>query len=94
MAGPHRLTSEPGPSRLPAWAGLAGAATLALALFLPGAAPPAPPDQGAVPAGSAPAGPAAAAAPAPPGTRSVPRPVGRLPSAPDAHAGARGGGLP
>lgn len=87
MAGPHRLTSEPGPSRLPAWAGLAGAASLALALFLPDAAPPAPPDEGAVPTGSAPAVRAGAAAYSPPVTLTVPGHVRRLPIDPVAQAG-------
>ncbi|OEJ96220.1 class F sortase [Streptomyces thermolilacinus] len=88
MGGPLRLTSEPGPSRLPAWAGLAGAASAALALFLPAAAPTAPPDAGAVPTGSAPAVPAVAAAHSPPVTLAVPGHVERLPIDPvaqDAH---------
>uniref|UniRef100_UPI001C30F7F3 class F sortase n=1 Tax=Streptomyces sp. TRM64462 TaxID=2741726 RepID=UPI001C30F7F3 len=50
--GGGRLGGEPGPGRLLVWAGLAGAASAALALFLPsGGAPPGGADAGAVPAG-------------------------------------------
>ncbi|MEV2200935.1 class F sortase [Streptomyces fradiae] len=82
------LTGEPGPGRLPVWAGVAGAASAALALFLPAAAPPAPPpDAGAVPSGSASAGPGVPAAHSPPVALTVPGHVERLPVDPVGRAG-------
>ncbi|KUH38669.1 MULTISPECIES: class F sortase [Streptomyces] len=81
----RRLTTEPGPGRLLAWAGLAGAASAALALFLP-ASPPAPADVGAVPTGRA-SGPAREPAYSPPVTLTVPGHVGSLPVDPVAGAG-------
>ncbi|WP_149180204.1 class F sortase [Streptomyces sp. TRM49041] len=90
MGGHYRLTAEPGPGRLPAWAGLAGAASAALALLLPVGAP-RPADAGAVPGGEP--TPAASAAPAysPPVTLTVPGHVGSLPI--DPVAGAEDGTL-
>ncbi|MFJ8696474.1 class F sortase [Streptomyces roseolilacinus] len=79
MGGLLRLTTEPGPGRLPVWAGVAGAASAALALFLPAAGPPAPPDAGTVPSGRGTAAPAAVAAHSPPVTLTVPGHVDRLP---------------
>ncbi|WP_228974865.1 class F sortase [Streptomyces sp. DH12] len=81
-----RLSTEPGPGRLLAWAGLAGAASAALALFLPASAP-APADAGAVPTGRA-SGPASGAAHSPPVTLTVPGHVDSLPVDPVAGAGA------
>ncbi|MCP9958974.1 MULTISPECIES: class F sortase [Streptomyces] len=79
MGGHLRLTAEPGPGRLPAWAGVAGAASVALALLLPVAAPSATPDAGRVPSGSRTAAPAAATAHSPPVALTVPGHIGRMP---------------
>lgn len=87
MGGHLRLTAEPGPGRLTAWAGLAGAASAALALFLPAATPTAPPDAGTVPSGGGTTAPAAAVAHSPPVTLTVPGHVGRLPVDPVTAAG-------
>ncbi|MCP9945788.1 class F sortase [Streptomyces somaliensis] len=79
MGGRLGLTAEPGPGRLPVWAGVAGAASAALALLLPVAAPSAPPDAGRVPPGTGTAAPAAATAHSPPVTLTVPGHVARMP---------------